>query len=90
MNKRRRILIVVVALAIFSLISGWMYFFTGNKQLLDTTNNFDRAVLSLPDGTVVSGKVESWRDYDDGDQIQVRIDGTTYLVHSSNIVLIHE
>lgn len=29
-------------------------------------------------------------NYDDGDQIQVKIDGTTYLVHSVNIVLIKE
>lgn len=39
---------------------------------------------------VVSGKIESWKDYDDGDQIQVKIDGTTYLVHSANIALIKE
>ena len=38
----------------------------------------------------ISGKIESWKDYDDGDQIQVKIDGTTYLVHSVNIVLIKE
>lgn len=38
----------------------------------------------------VAGKIESWKDYDDGDQIQVKIDGTTYLVHSVNIVLIKE
>lgn len=34
--------------------------------------------------------VSSWKDYEDGDQIQVVIDGTTYLVHSSNIVLMNE
>lgn len=44
----------------------------------------------MPDGSVVSGKVSSWRDYEDGDQIQVVIDGVTYLVHSSNIVLMNE
>ena len=32
--------------------------------------------------------MESWTDFADGDQIQVVIDGTTYLVHSSAIVLI--
>ena len=47
-------------------------------------------ILALPDGSIVSGKIESWKDYDDGDQIQVKIDGTTYLVHSVNIVLIKE
>ena len=51
---------------------------------------YDNAILALPDGSVISGKIESWKDYDDGDQIQVKIDGTTYLVHSVNIVLIKE
>ena len=55
--------------------------------LLDLANY---AILALPDGSIVSGKIESWKDYDDGDQIQVKIDGTTYLVHSANIALIKE
>lgn len=61
-----------------------------NKQLFDTTYSFDRAIISLPNGQVVDGKVDSWTDYEDGDQIQVKINGITYLVHSSNIVLIKE
>ena len=39
------------------------------------------------DGSVVEGEVESWRDYDDGDQLQVTINGVTYLTHASNVVL---
>ena len=41
-------------------------------------------------GEVVEGKVSSWTDFEDGDQIQVKIDGKTYLVHSSNVVLISD
>ena len=62
----------------------------GNKQVLDTIYKYDTAILSLPDGSIVSGEVQSWSDYDDGDQIQVKINGTTYLVYSVNIVLIHK
>lgn len=62
-----------------------LMFLTGcNRQVIDTTFSYDNAILALPDGSVVSGKIESWKDYDDGDQIQVKIDGTTYLVHSVN------
>lgn len=61
-----------------------------NKRFIDTTYSFERAVIQLPNGDVVEGKVTSWTDYEDGDQIQVKIDGKTYLVHSSNIVLISE
>lgn len=61
-----------------------------NKQIVDTTWSYDRAILYLPDGTVVEGEVESWTDYEDGDQIQIKIDGKTYLVHSINVALISE
>lgn len=62
----------------------------GNKQIIDLTYNFDKAIISLPNGQVVEGEIQSWTDYEDGDQIQVKIDGVTYLVHSSDIVLIKE
>lgn len=58
-----------------------------NKQVVDLKYNFNKAIIKLPDGTVVQGEVHSWRDYEDGDQIQVNIEGVTYLVHSANCVL---
>ena len=61
----------------------------GNKQIFDTTYSFERAIVQLPNGKIVEGKVTSWRDYE-GDQIQVVIEGKTYLVHSENIALISE
>lgn len=76
--------IFFIILFIYMLLSGC------NKQMIDTTYKFDRAIIYLPDGTVVDGKVQSWTDFEDGDQIQVKIDGKTYLVHSSNVVLIDE
>lgn len=60
----------------------------GNQQLLDTTYSFDRAIVSLPNGDVVDGKLQSWKDYENSDQIQVKINGKTYLTHISNVVLI--
>lgn len=60
-----------------------------NKQIFDVTYEFDRAIIELPNGEIIDGKITSWRDYE-GDQIQVKIDGKTYLVHSSNIVMIAE
>ncbi len=43
-----------------------------------------------PNGEIIEGEVDSWRDYEDGDQIQVIIDGVTYLVHAANTVLMTE
>ena len=59
-----------------------------NKQMVDLTYSYERAIIQLPNGEIVEGKVSSWTDFEDGDQIQVKIEGKTYLVHSSNIVLI--
>ena len=72
------------------LLIGMLLVGCGNKTIIDMNYTSDRAVISLPDGSVVSGKVQSWTDFADGDQIQVKIDGTVYLVHSSDIVLIND
>lgn len=82
MKKRFAIAIATILLAIS--LSGC------NKQVVDLTLSYDRAVISLPNGEIVDGKVQSWTDYEDGDQIQVKIDGVTYLVHASQVVLISE
>lgn len=62
----------------------------GNKDIFDTVYTFNRAIIELPNGEVIEGKVNRWSDYEDGDQIQVTINGTIYLVHSSKCVLISD
>ena len=76
---------VLLALVV---ILGVMVLAGCNKQMVDLTYSYEYAIIGLPNGEVVEGKVSSWTDFEDGDQIQVKIDGKTYLVHSSNIVLI--
>lgn len=82
MKKKLALIVSAIALAIS--LSGC------NKQVVDLTYSYDRAIISLPNGEVVDGKVQSWTDYEDGDQIQVKIDGVTYLVHASQVALISE
>ena len=80
---------IAVILALAALLA--MFVITGcNKQMVDLTYSYERAIILLPNGEVVEGKVSSWTDFEDGDQIQVKIDGKTYLVHSSNVVLISD
>lgn len=83
---RNQILMVLLALMFIlaAVLSGC------NRQIIDVTYSFDKAIISLPNGEIVEGKVDSWKDYDDGDQIQVKVNGITYLVHSENVVLISE
>lgn len=81
---KKKLALIVSAIALAMSLSGC------NKQIVDVTFSYERAIISLPNGEVVAGKVQSWIDYEDGDQIQVKIDGVTYLVHASQVVLISE
>ena len=81
----KRILTLVLAIV---LVAGLLILAGCNKQMVDLTYSYEYAIIALPNGEVVEGKVSSWTDYEDGDQIQVKIEGKTYLVHSSNVVLI--
>lgn len=87
--KKTVITVMSVILALV-LVAGLVLLAGCNKQMVDLTYSYNRAILSLPNGEVVEGKVSSWTDFEDGDQIQVKVDGKTYLVHSSNIVLISD
>lgn len=80
-------IVILSALLVLILISC-----TGcyNKQLFDTTYHYDRAIVYLPNGEIVEGRVSSWTDFDDGDSIQVKIDGKMYLTHISNVCLIDD
>ena len=82
MKKIIALLLAVIAILSITLLSGC------NKQIMDLTYSYEYAIIGLPNGEVVEGKVSSWTDYEDGDQLQVKINGKTYLVHSSNVVLI--
>lgn len=87
MKKRRTIFIcltILMILAVSVLLSAC------NRAVFDTHYKFDRAVIKMPDGSVVSGKVDSWLDFDDGDQLQVKIDGKTYLTHATNVMLVDQ
>jgi len=74
----------LIPLALFMCVA-----FTGcNKQLIDTSYKFNYAYVNIGN-KVIEGKVESWTDFENGDQIQVKIDGITYLSSANNIVLVY-
>lgn len=58
-----------------------------NRQMIDLTYNYKYAIITLPNGEIVEGEVESWKDFDDGDQLQITINGVTYLTHSTDVIL---
>lgn len=92
MNAKKKILIAV-AIALVLCVIGFVIFWEthhGNRQLLDMKYRFDRAIIRLPNGEVVEGKVSSWLDYSDSDVVQVTIGGKTYLTHYANVCLIDD
>lgn len=81
--------IAIVAMALFLLCM--MVLFAGcNKQLVDLTWSYERAIIFLPNGEKIEGKISSWDDFEGSDMIHVKINGKTYLTHSSNVILISE
>jgi hypothetical protein len=79
--------VICVCLLIVSMMG--LFAGCGNRQLFDTTYSFERAIIRLPNGEVVEGKVNSWLDYE-GESVQIVIDGVTYYTQTSNVVLISE
>uniref|UniRef100_UPI002638F8CB hypothetical protein n=1 Tax=uncultured Duncaniella sp. TaxID=2768039 RepID=UPI002638F8CB len=62
----------------------------GNRQMIDLTYSYKYAIISLPNGEIVEGKVDSWKDFEDGDQLQITVDDVTYLVHATDAALMTE
>ena len=92
----KRALILFIVLAFFALLvsgcgttaaPGTGY----NATIFDTKYHFDKAYVTLPNGKSVEGMVQSWKDWDDSDMLQVTFtDGRTFYTHGSNIVLVAE
>lgn len=87
MKTKLTIAAILILIVVFS-----CYIFNNayNRQFWDMTYSYEYAVIAMPNGSYIEGKVNSWRDFDDGDQIQVKIDGVTYLTHMANVVMISE
>lgn len=85
MNKRFRAATAAVLVAGCSALM-----LTGcSKQGTDDTHNCETAILSMPDGTIVRGEVESWQ-FTYKTQIKVKIDGVAYCVSVENIAIMKE
>ena len=80
------VVVLVLCLAVFA---GCSVKKTGNR-IVDgkDVQTFTYAYVKLGDETIVKGFVTQWRDYSDGDEVQVLIGGKYYLTHYSNVVLI--
>lgn len=80
--------IVLTAVLVITLIFVALITTGCNRSLVDMTYTFNYAYIDMPDGSCIEGKVSSWLDYEDGDQIQLTIDGVTYLTDTTRVVLV--
>ena len=63
----------------------------GNVDMVDTVYTYDKAIIDLGNGKVIEVDVKSWRDYEDGEQLQITAeDGTVYLTSANRCTLIRE
>lgn len=82
--KKKLLAVMVAAVTI-----GMTYFVAScNKQILDFNYKYNYAYIQLQNGEVLEGRVETWQDYE-GEQLQVKINGVTYLTNSYNCTLIY-
>ena len=62
-------------------------------QFIEMTCLYDRAIIYLPNGEIVEGRVSSWTSwtgFENGGAVQIKIDGKTYLTHICNVCLIDD
>lgn len=58
-----------------------------NKQMIDLNLKFNKAYVKVGEEWI-DLEIKTWTDYEDGEQIQLRLaNGTTMIVHSANCIL---
>ena len=60
-----------------------------NKQIMDFDYTYDKVVCNY-DGDKFELKIDKWTDYEDGEQIQVKSNGKTYLLSTNKCYLVKE
>lgn len=84
-NKKVITYIGIIIVVIFCLL-----FMTGcNKQIIDLDYSYDKVVCNY-DGDKFTLKIDKWRDYEDGEQFQIKSDGKTYLISANKCYLVDE
>lgn len=63
----------------------------GNRQIgFDTTQTFKYAIIQLGNGELIEGNIETWRDFSESNEVQITINGITYLTSYENVIMATE
>jgi len=81
----KKLFIIILSIVCLLFISATL---TGcNLEVVDTNYKFDTVHIYE---TGKCYKIKTWRDFEDGDQLQVTLeDGTVLLIHSTDCALVH-
>jgi len=72
------------------LIGGLLLLLTGcNYEPIDLTYSYNKAVCNY-DGDKFELHIDGWKDYTDGEQIQVKSGGKVYLISANKCYFIKE
>ena len=83
----RKVIAAILVLLVALVLVGCNY---SGYDFKDTNYHFNRAMISMPDGTILNVQVAKWSDAE-GEQLTITAkDGTRYLVSSYNCVLIED
>ena len=81
---RKKISITILCSLVIIMIAA-VFTGCGNKQIIDLNYTFNKAYIE----GIGEIEIKKWNDYVDSDMVQViSKDGTVYLTHSSNVILI--
>ncbi len=59
-----------------------------NKDIIDTNYTFKKAIIVIG-GEKINVEIKQWKDFSDGDQIQITDkNDQVYLTHSTNVLLL--
>ena len=87
-NKMKKIAIIALIVVLCLMLTACQI---GNRKIgIDTTQTFRWAIIQLGNGELIEGPVDSWRDFDESDAVQITIKGVTYLTHYANAILATE
>ena len=63
----------------------------GNKQIVDTTYTYKKAIVKMPNGEVKEIELIIWTDYENSDAISIYgKNGEKIYTHLNNVVLIRK
>lgn len=81
---------VVIAIIVFMAVMIFSSLFCScNRAVFDEARfSFDKAIIKLPNDEIIEGKVQSWKEFENSDVIQVKIDNVIYYTYITNVCLI--